>query len=97
MSFVIWLRKMIQSILFKHKGCQSEVTLCGQDTKLSVVEKLGPADSLGGYFGKRKVPLIFVYSEYEFHFEPSGKLIMVYQDSSDGLVTTCVRFDKNTI
>ncbi|WP_094710803.1 hypothetical protein [Hahella sp. CCB-MM4] len=75
------------------------VSLSKIDTKESVKGKLGDPDDVGGFFGKRKTPLIYKYDEIEFHFDTDSSLFMIFQDQKlegqeGGIVTLCLDFRK---
>ena len=67
-----------------------------EDTKETVVLKLGKPDNIGGQFGKNKIPLIQKFGGIEFHYDLDGRLRLVFQES-EGAPYLCVPFgSQNT-
>jgi len=72
-------------------------TFSAVDTKGSIIEKLGEPDDIGGFFGKKKIPLIQKYESVEFHYELDGSLRMIYQLGRNGVPYLCVPFSYENI
>ena len=71
----------------------SSQTFSGFDTKASILAKLGEPDDKGGFFGKRKVPLISKYEGIEFHFSPEGNLLLIYKENETGTAVISEKFE----
>ncbi|MFO0723110.1 MAG: hypothetical protein U1E65_04935 [Myxococcota bacterium] len=54
---------------------------------------LGEPDETGGTSRKRRKPAIWVYGGLEFHFDHTAndELFLIYQDTMEGVVETCIR------
>ena len=62
----------------------------GEDTRESVVAKLGPPDDVGLRVSRKdKRPAIYKYRETEFHF-PGDHLSLIYRDTDQGAVELAV-------
>jgi len=70
----------------------SSQVFSGSDTKTSIVAKLGEPEDVGGFFGKRKVPLISKYEGIEFHFSPEGNLLLIYKEDETGIAVISEKF-----
>jgi len=85
---------MIEELKLKVKGVS--YTFSEEDTKETVVLKLGKPDNIGGQFGKNKIPLIQKFGGIEFHYDLDGRLRLVFQES-EGAPYLCVPFgSQNT-
>ena len=73
---------------------ETEVSLSSSDTRATIVEKLGEPEDIGGFFGKKKIPLIFKYDDIEFHFDIDDSLRLIYQDDKGGSVTLCINLQQ---
>ena len=54
------------------------------DTKVSVGEKLGIPDDVGGFFDNNNEPHMLKYEGIEFHFSSEGGLVLLYKENEVG-------------
>ena len=52
----------------------------------------GEPDKVGGTSRRRRTPAIWVYGGLEFHFDHTAgdELCLIYRDSAEGVVETCI-------